>query len=529
MIERPASIINHPTSAIKRNARSRISFFEWAVALSGGLTLAFTAWGFAGVIAWSLHALLIGGLLTLLLALWPRSGSRKVVSSHQNSELDVGRSTFDVPSSPLRRLLRFPPFWLSLAFLLYLLIGALNPAVAVVGDERGWWVEAIQVPLATWLPISVRSDYEPMNAFRVLESFTAAFALMWGLWAGITRRKAALCVLWCLLLSGAGMGLVAILQHLSDADKVLWTLKSANPLFWGSFFYRNQGAAYLNLILVAAGFLYFYHAKRTHERAQSGGPHFLCFLLFAFVAASVGLALSRGGILFGSVIAIAFLLGALLQYLLSAHRLGSSLGISLLAGLLLTGGAAFMIHQVDLRAIQERFGDVEATIENAESDTRALSSRATWDMAQDRLCFGWGAGSFRYIFPMYQRNYPQIFYGRYYKKNGWVGRKVFHYAHNDIVQFLAEYGIVGCGLLVLTFAGLLAYSLPAIRYQSLAISYLLVGIACATAHAFFDFIFNSPAYWVAFVGLITISCKLLMLEGRRRISSGLKKFRGSEV
>ena len=37
-----------------------------------------------------------------------------------------------------------------------------------------------------------------MNAWRVLASFVAAFTLIWGLWAGLTRRKPVLLVLWCL-------------------------------------------------------------------------------------------------------------------------------------------------------------------------------------------------------------------------------------------------------------------------------------------------------------------------------------------
>ncbi|MFL2833273.1 MAG: hypothetical protein ACJ0BK_06645 [Coraliomargaritaceae bacterium] len=36
------------------------------------------------------------------------------------------------------------------------------------------------------------------------------------------------------------------------------------------------------------------------------------------------------------------------------------------------------------------------------------------------------------------------------------------------------------------------------------------------SHAFFDFIFNSPAYWMAFLALLAASSKLLQLEAARR-------------
>jgi len=542
---------------VPRNS-ARIAAREWLVAISGGLTLAFTAWALGGVQAWSLHALLAGGLLTLLFALapWPRRGQKcpgtqisrakgfhlrsssdaeqvasrgsapsaanVAPSASANSSLTTQYSSLGAPRHPspftataASRLLRWPFFWFTCLFLIYLLLGALNPSAEVVRDERGWWVEAIQPALASWLPTSVRSDYAPMNAWRVLVSFSAAFSLIWGLWAGLTRRKPTLLVLWCLLLSGACMGLVAILQHLTEAKAVLWTFPSSNINFWGSFFYRNQGAAYLNLILVAAAFLFFYHAVKTRQYLRSGGPHFLCFFLFFVTATSVGLALSRGGILFGLSLSLAFLALLIVYGIQSLFHLRSIL-LAALTVLFLAAGSYTVISYIDLDAIEKRFGDVEKTIENAELDTRALSTQATWDMAQARLAQGWGAGSFRYIFPMYQRNYPELFYARYdQRKQQWIGRKMYRYAHNDIVQFVAEYGLIGSTLIFGGIAVLLLQALYHSGGQVFATLILLAGTSQAFGHAFLEFIFNSPAYWMALLGLLVAATKLLSLESRR--------------
>jgi O-antigen ligase len=490
--------MSQQSSVIERHSRSRIRVREWFVAISGGATLAFTAWGLGGVQMWTLHVLLVGGLLTMSLALLKVRFSKFPY--------------FSLSRQSLRRLISWPPFWFSFLFLLYLLIGALNPSAEVVRDERGWWVEAVQAPLATWLPSSVRSDYQPMNAWRVLASFVAAFTLIWGLWAGLTRRKPVLLVLWCLLLSGAGMGLIAILQYLTEAKEVLWIFPSSNEHFWGSFFYRNQGAAYLNLILVASGVLFFYHAKRTREFSRSGGPHFLCFAIFAITAASIGLALSRGGILFGGILTVSFLVLLVLFGLQSIFHL-RSLWLSVIPVVILGLGASLAVSYIDFDAIEERFGDIRETIDTADQDVRAISTQVTWEMAQDRLALGWGGGSFRYIFPMYQRNYPEIYYYYYREDRGWIGRKIFRYAHNDIVQFIAEYGAVGSGLVLLT---LLWIIFSAFRIFSFSAFFLLVGFATSMSHAFFDFIFNSPAYWMAFLALLVASSKLLQLEVARR-------------
>lgn len=475
--------------------------------LVGSVTIAFTAWGLAGYVTWTLHAMLVGGLLTCALAVLP------LPARFNGSDGEHGNW------KNLKRLLLCPAFWFGAAFLIYITIQGFNPASEVVRNERGWWVQVIPAPLGNGWPTGVRSDYEPMNAFRVLASFTAAFSLMWGLWGGIRRRKTAIVVLWVFTLSGVGMGMVAILQHLSDAKEVLWTVPSNNAQFWGSFFYRNQGAAYLNLILVACGFLYFYHAQKTRAAGQSGGPHLLLFCFFALVVTSIGLALSRGGILFAAILTIAFCVLAFIQWLAGLFQ-GNSMRISLAVGSLLLLGLFSIIRYVDIEAIDTRFGDIDATIQNAEKDARALSTQATWDMAQARWVTGWGAGSFRYIFPVYQREYPRIFYTRHHHKKGWTGRKLYRYAHNDIVQFLAEYGAIGCGLLLSMLASVLWTALRGLRANPLSAILLILGLTCAFAHAVVDFIFNSPAYWVAFVGFLAISCKLLKLEDRRAEGRG---------
>lgn len=463
--------------------------------------------------------MLAGGILTLFFALVPLTHGLRVSAF----------KSFSFPKKSFRRVFTWLPFWFSFLFLLYLTIQAFNPSIIVVHGEEGWWVEKIQAPVAAWLPTSVRSNYEPMNAFRVLEWFAASFTLMWGIWAGITRRKTAIFILWALVLSGTGMALVAIIQDLTQADKVLWTLESANKYFWGSFFYRNQGAAYLNLILVGIGVLYFYHAKKAEEAAQSGGPHFLLFIFFALVVASVGLALSRGSILFASVLSIAFILGVILRVLMATRRILSSISISLLVAGLLGAGAFFMIQHIDVEAIQTRFGDVSATIDNADQDARTFSSKATYAMAQDRALMGWGAGSFRYIFPIYQQEIPEIFHRYYHKRRGWVGRRVYHYAHNDILQFWAEYGVIGCSLLVLTFASLIFAVVKNTFHFPLSTFHLMVGTAVIITHALFDFILNSPAYWVALVGMLCACAKLFQLEGERRRTFCINLNKGFEA
>ena len=527
-----------------------VSIQEKVVALTGALTLAYSAWGFGGVIDWSLHTLLAGGLLTFVVSMIPFSarrsqssasagslreqaggsksgaGARLKQSADSQSEksLNIQPSACDVRrarASGLRLLVRTPAGYFAAAFLLYLAIAACNPAWQIASDQRGWWLESVVPPLGSWLPTSVEASYEPMNAWRIFNMHLAAFSLAFGLYLGLSSRRTTQFVLWFFLTNVALMAAVAIAQKYTQADAVLWWLHSENQHFWGSFFYRNQGAAFLNWGIVIAGILYFYHAHRCRQEARSGGPHFLAFCLIGLIAASIGLALSRGGILFAAILIALLLIFVLADYVyhtvaqLSRHTLLITSALTLTFALLLSAGLFQANRAIDWQAVEQRFGDIEATIDNAERDARVLSSKATWLMAQEQLWTGWGAGSFRYAFPMYQQEINELFYSHYHRKKGWMGRKFYRYAHNDILQFLAEYGIVGSALLLLTIASLVLPALASIRTVPFAILYLIAGIACAMGHAFLDFIYHSPAYWVAFITGIALTSHLLRLETKR--------------
>ena len=88
-------------------------------------------------------------------------------------------------------------------------------------------------------------------------------------------------------------------------------------------------------------------------------------------------------------------------------------------------------------------------------------------------------------------HFTLLYYLKHARK-GWIGRKMYRYAHNDVLQFIAEYGAVGSALL-----GLALMSGFASGWQlSLSTFWLSVGVATAFAHALLDFIFHSPSYWM---------------------------------
>jgi O-antigen ligase len=371
-------------------------------------------------------------------------------------------------------------------------------------------------PLGNNFPSSVKADYETMNALRTFVIQASAISLACGILVGIQRRKSALIILWSFVTSGVAMGFVAILQKLSGTEKLLWIVETLNPNCWGTFAYRNQAAAFLILTSIILCLLYFYYLKKSRISkiaSNNGGPHFLCLFYIFLLFASIWLALSRGGIIIGSVLALVFFVLALSNSFFY-NRLNSSKGTFLLFGIFFLSGALFFSQLSDWAAIQKRIQHFEEIKENIEIYDRTLSSKATWDMAQDRKLFGWGAGSFRYIFPIYQKSYETIWYHWKSKKRGWQGRRIYDYAHNYWLQFLAEYGVLGCTFLGGIFMCICISGIKLFVYTKTAGSLMLCGISLIFIHNFVDFIFSSPAYWAAFWGSIFLILKLYELENK---------------
>lgn len=479
---------------------------EWAVVIVSSLTLISTAWLLGGMRVWGLHTYLGGAGLTFLLSIIPMPARWNGLTGEHGNQQNI------------LRLVKFPFFWLSSLFLIYVMIQGLNPRIEMLRGTYITWAEAVDRYIA-WLPGSVKADYSEMNPFRVMASFAAAYMLCWGIWVGVRRRSSVLIILWSLVLSGSAMALVGMLQKFTGTDLILWRMESVNPRFWGTFIYRNHGVAYLCVIMMASAVLYFYHIGRSERRGESGGPHLMLFVLIGFVAASIGLALSRGGILFGGLFYIGFILLAAFRLLfLRTH--GMSLATALVVLAVLLSCAYATIQLIDFEAIEKRFGDVEETIKNADEDMRAQLTRVTWRMSQERMWMGAGAGSWRYYFPKFQREYPDLYYLGWNPRGGkGPAYKSFHYAHNDILQFFYEFGLVGCGLLLIGFAYWFYVLCKHSTDHALSVIVVAMGFVIACGHAFLDFIFSNPSYWVALNVVICLTAKLLTLHCERHYKS----------
>jgi O-antigen ligase len=472
--------------AFRGTARSALPVHPLERALVGTilLHLVFLPWAVGARMPWAQIVSLGLGTIALTLALLPRRYS---------GDLTV---TGDYRILPWPRLLRFPLFWFGLVFLGYVLIQALNPAWRWTSTNLVWFVKA--VPHIEWLPHGVDAPFERMNAWRMLCIWGGAWAAVCALWTGITRRVALLSLLNGLIINGTLLALVAILQKITGATKILWFIPSPAPQFLGTFVYENHGGSFFLLMLaLATGMGVWTHLRGVRRMARSTPAP-----IYAFAATIIASAVLMSGSRAAILLATGFVLITLLLMVIRIFARGRADDNRLLNTVFAVGSVCILIVATKFLNLDEGVGRVHRLLsggDNATIEVRLNARAASLELVEIAPWSGWGAGSFRHVFPFKQQEYPNIYRYR--------GRVFFwDHAHNDFVQLLLEVGILGCIPLA---AALLWGLVRLIRQGALAhpaFLLLTIGLGLPLAHAWVDFpLYNTAILTtlvVAAVGLV---------------------------
>ncbi len=149
------------------------------------------------------------------------------------------------------------------------------------------------------------------------------------------------------------------------------------------------------------------------------------------------------------------------------------------------------------------YSDLQEKMERSglHSDRHIIRENA-YPMVADRPLFGSGAGTFRYLFPLY--------------KDQRLARRYYDHAHNDYLETLTDQGLVGFGLLGLALAFMIARNIGAFvrRHHPFMRGILfgsLVGTLALLFHGWVDFNLQIPAnaaYFFVLLGMGTIAANL---------------------
>ena len=521
-------------------SQNKFTAREHTVMILAGLVLVVAPWGWAGVVLWTVAAAL-GFAAAAFLAVVAEARTQRIVMAAAavglvaalaiagSSGLEplsyrwldhvcfpaallagstlawflLSRDLVSRPASAARaELFRSIPFWAGVALFAYFAVQHFNAWGVAVDREAFWAAQGMpgvdvgqfdvrRMDYVRWLPSGLQAPFSaadtnqpPMNAWRLMMVLGAPWLLFQALRHGLRRRRSYVILGWITVLAALAVGAFGVLNQQSNGT-ILGYPVPYNTTCFGTFMSRNHAGVYLYLHVALALGLTLWHIRRAGDNVFRGGPH----LAGAFVAFALALLAALTNSTAGAAAALTLLLVApLLAYWFGfPGSSGSRRRIMLITGGALALSAASVLLVADLQPILGRFKMKAANYQATGVDDRAPLRRATWALATEggwsgRVWVGYGAGSYRWISPPYQAQQKEL------QRDGKLFYRAVH-AHNDWLEMLAEWGIIGL-LPVLAFLGWLFRRLArAFRpghpeTYPLALVLILVGL-----HATLDLLF----------------------------------------
>lgn len=399
-------------------------------------------------------------------------------------------------SNPFRlvmwpKLVRFPVFWLGLALLALIVIQALNPAWGYRTDGKVWWMTAL--PHNEWLPTGVDAPFEKYNQWRILVIYACAWMTLCTIWVALTRRKSLEILFLAIAGNGVALAFFGIIQQLTRTPDMFWHWRPQNIHFFATFVYKNHAASYLFLALSILMGLASWYSLSSERRLEKSSPAGVIVFLGLCTAVAIWVSFARGV----SLAALLFLV--ISPAIFFVQRIHTRLGSRVLAGglilaLLFAGFFKIGLDAVNYGKAWRRMleGFSESSIVLPE---RQKVTHAALEMLGDNWKKGIGAGSFRFLFPVYQHRYPDLT-SRNERAMFW------EHAHNDLVQIPIELGTLGASLIVGTIGYLAALLIRNQFWRNPFACNAVLGVLLLLATAWFDFPFQCPSVLITWWTLL---------------------------
>lgn len=509
-VERFRKLTGRSRRSRRTDGRPSVPPREWALV---GLLLTNVLWlsfALGGVRLWGeLSAMVLSLACLFLLPRW-------------------NRGEIEGQGSPVVNLLKLPLFWFGFGLYCYFFIQSWNLAWdwTLVPDGRPKLVS--QTPLVSWLPTGLEAPFEESNPVRAMIFYIIPWIACSCAWAGLMTRRSVGLLLHGLALAGIAFALVALRQHFLDLDLILGIFPTVPKKaqvdipFWGTLINENHAAFYLILVngLCLGLFLSGWH--RDVRLFKKGGGAWMLYLGLAIVASFATLmAQARGAIGFIALQWILFLIICSVFLVRSFGMRGIAFPVTVVA-LMVTLILSFIVNPKVFERQKTEWIETFNLVENPELEARYYMALISWDMIRDKPWFGHGAGGFRYIHFLYKTKYPEFVTERYqWGKNPYTGKREkrkfttwFQNAHVDLLEYLIEWGIVGCLFPVMAILWLLYRALRSIRGWDAGGITILMSVFVVWLGAAIEFHFRIPLVLLVWCLAFTTITKLSDLQAR---------------
>ncbi|MCO5062166.1 MAG: O-antigen ligase family protein [Kiritimatiellae bacterium] len=378
---------------------------------------------------------------------------------------------------------RDPVFWLGLLFLGLLLLQWWNAGRALYYDTelRAW---AYSSPRHPALPSAITSA----EARQMLDWFVPAWVILQVIRSPALSARSVRALWRVLVVNASIMAVFGLVQFLSGTTHMYWCVPM-RPHFFASFGYPNHAGSYFLMVEGLAAGMLLYELSGNGDRLRVSRIVYLSAGLFLGVLGA-NFALSRASIIlsWAFLLPILFLLARSLWVRFQpAQRvnLAAATVAVLLLGVLLTVGMGRDAIRTEFKPEND-----QKTFLTRETDFRWFQMKTAFHIWQDYPWYGVGGWGYRYLMAHYL---PPDQWNRVTEGKANV--------HNDPLQFLAEFGLVGA----LSLGGTIGILVRAAfgRRRGRIPSYLIlpaIGVFLVAGQSLIDLPFRSPAVlylWIA--------------------------------
>ncbi len=350
--------------------------------------------------------------------------------------------------------------------------------------EKPWFVahNPLFGPIALMLVISFvqlglgTTAYRYATVSELLQqlAYASIFVVVCNSWQRETDRYRVLSVL---AVFGFAVAAFAILQGLTSKGELYWAI---TPHFggavYGPYVNRNHYAGLMELLAPVPFALAAIRGRKVEQRAV---------LIFAGIVMGISIFASQSR---AGMASFAFEMLILCIVLLRIRR-------SIRTEVAIAFGAAIFLAFVFVFGGSELFQRFSSVSDLSRFSILKDSLRMIWQ----KPVLGWGLGTFPTVYPHFRSFYTDAFVNQ---------------AHNDVIQFVVENGVVGLVALVWFVVALCRNAVRSITHWTGSESDAarlagLIGCTGLGFHSFFDFNLHIPANALAFF----IFCALATIRG----------------
>ncbi len=330
-----------------------------------------------------------------------------------------------------KKLLKDPLFWLSVLFLGYLTIQFLNSGRMQIFDFD---LNQYSYSPPRWpsLPWAI-TESESLEMIMWFAPALSLFLILRHSWSNLQPRI----LIWIVCLNGFLNAMLAFV-HQASGWVLMYNFQKFGDDVYGSFGYPNHGAVYFILLFaIALGLLFRELLSETSDRDNAGMGFALFWTPVFFLAAN--LSTSRAGILGAWLVLILTVISIAIIAWPRIHPVQRVYGLITMSVLIgaLTAGFLLFTQPIHIRELQNATVNLNVY---QEIESRFFQIESAWLMWLDHPVYGVGGWGYRY------------FVSQYIPLEEWrrlgIGKAN---VHNDFMQFLAEFGLIGFSLLMGVF------------------------------------------------------------------------------